>query len=170
MQAEDLNLMLIDTHNPDTIGIVDLSNYGNTVISNPSFEITPPGFNKVNVLFTPQNVNIFSANDLKLGCGYGESLPDGIYKVKYSIRPNDKIFTEKTFMKVSGILCNLYKYLVSLQSSCLCGQSKNKAIDIKLLIEGAVSAANTGDTKLAYELYAQADKSLKRLNSCKCQH
>jgi len=39
--------------------IADLSNYGNTTISTPTIEITAPGFDKVAVSFTPNNVNIF---------------------------------------------------------------------------------------------------------------
>lgn len=160
MLKEDLNIIMVDTHDPKTIAFGDISNYGSTIINNPSFEITPPGFNKLNVLFTPQSVNIFSSTDLKLGCEYDYGLPDGIYRIKYSIKPNTQLFIEKSFMNVSSILCNFYKFVLTLP--------EDKVIDIKLLIDGAVSAANLGDCTLSQELYTQAQKLIERADKNCC--
>lgn len=160
MQKEDLNIILVDTHDPMTIGFADVSDYGNTIIKNPSFEITPPAFSKVNVLFTTGSVNIFNASDLKLSCDYETGIPDGIYKVKYSISPNTQLFVEKSFMRTHGIICRLYKYILSLP--------QDKLSPIKLLIDGSISAANKGNCELSYELYKQASKILDRLDKCSC--
>ena len=171
MQPKDLNIVLVDTHNPDTIGIMDLSVYGNKKIVSPTMEITPPGFPKKVVVFATKEVNIYGSQDLGINCDHDSGLPDGVYQIKYSIKPNEKFVITKYFMKVSGILSNLYNLFLSQEVDCPCSKGYTEDISkVKLLIEGAVSAANLCDTKTAQNLYKTANKYLKMIdNECGCK-
>lgn len=154
-----LDLVLVDTHDPRTIAFGDISQYGNKVLSNVSFEVTPPGYPKKNILFTPREVNIFNGADLGVNCEVDSMLPDGIYTVKYSIRPNAQLYVEKSFMNISSILCKLYKFVLTLP--------KDSLLDIRLLLDSSVSAANLGQCELAYDFYRQA---VELFNQADCQN
>lgn len=168
-----LDLQLVDTHNLYSFAIADLSNYGNAVISNASMEITAPGYNKTNVIFVPRTVNIYNSDTLNIVCPDESPLPDGIYKLKYSVAPNGTNWVEKTFMRVDAIKANYARVFLSVDISCDCNTSykgvlKNKLRDIKLLIEGSVAAANSCDEEGAYQMYKKANSLLSDIKACDC--
>lgn len=169
MPQSQLDISLHETYSLSSIGFVDLSQYFNNNVSNPSFELSPPGFNKVNLPWVPGNVNIFKSEDILPGCNPHAELPDGIYTVKYSVYPNATIKVEKTFLRVTKITSRLQKAFLSLELGCDCQQSdKSKIFQIKLLIEGAISAANSCDNRTAIRLIGKANKQLDSLSKCGC--
>src|SRR5688572_32383763 len=101
-----LNFDIIDTHDFKTIGIVDTSWYNpNLAIEDVTIEILPPGYVvAASPFFMPNGLNIFNSNGVGITKASCEeelvNLPDGIWKVKYSICPNDKLFVERFFLKV----------------------------------------------------------------------
>lgn len=165
-----LNLQLIDTFNLSTIAFADISDYGNKVINNPSFEVTAPGFNKVNVFFTPKQVNVFDAADLEIGCG-GADLPDGIYTIKYSIYPNTNNFIEKQFYRIFKLMLKFQNYSLSLLSDSICNctpkESQKRIDELRLLIEGVVSASNLCQIEKANRFYQKADDLINQYK-CDC--
>ena len=165
-----LDLQLVDTFDTATIGFADISNYNNLVISNPTFEVTAPGFNKVSVFFTPKQINVFDSADLNIDCS-GSDLPDGVYTVKYSIYPNTNNFIEKQFFRVSKLILKYQNKAVNLLSDSYCNctpkESQKKLQEIGLLIEGVVASSNICNFDLAYKLYQKADDLLNQLN-CDC--
>lgn len=166
----NLKLQLIDTKDLTTIGFVDLTDYGNMIIKNPSFEVTAPGFVKTNVLFTPKQVNVFDAADLQVNC-QGGNLPDGLYTVKYSVAPNLTNYVEKYFFNSRGLSYRFSNFVLKSLTGSLCGCTPNKVQrkldEISLLINGVQAATNICDHNLASMLYNKASHILDNLN-CDC--
>lgn len=165
--AVSLNLRIVPSYSLDTLVIRDISEYGNTIISNPSFEITPPGYPKVNIPFVPKQTNEYTSAHLEI-CD-ADTLPDGIYTVKYSVRPNVNNFVEKTFIKVDKLVCQYEKLLLILLEPCDCEPYRENLHNIKLLIEGSIAAANICDTKMSVKLYKKAKDMIDQATKgCNC--
>lgn len=167
--ATTLDLNMVPTYNVNTIGIADISVYDGP-INNPSFEVTPPGFPKINILFTPKQVNIYNATHLNIDCTGDSPLPDGIYYFRYSIAPNSTTFVEKSFMRVEQLICKYYNTRLSLDATCSCkdmSKQETQLLQVFTFIEGAIASANQCDPNSAYEKYAKAEKLLKNI-TCSC--
>lgn len=152
--------------------ISDESLYGSVVPAGATLEITPPGWNKIVVPFTPNAANSYTSINLGLSCDDYIALPDGLYKLKYSIFPNTTNFIEKTFMRADKLICKYGKILLNLHLENECPANKediSKMNEIRLLIEGAVAAANSCDNELAYQLYDKANCFLDRIKECNCE-
>lgn len=173
--ALKLDLNVVETHQLSSIAIADTSFYDNYNISNPSFEVTPPGFGKINVPFNPKSINVYRANDLGIGCDDDSVLPDGIYVFKYSIRPNASNFVEKSFLLTRNVTAKLHKKILETTTSCPCDNNYSSKLDrrlseIKALIEGAHSAHNLCKDREVYELLKRANKLLKSKDlDCECR-
>lgn len=159
-----LNISPIETHQLGLLGIADNSDYGTSLPNKPSFEITPPGFNKINVPFQPKSINIFTGADLGLGCD-NPDLPDGIYTVKYTVNNE---FIEKQFMRISKITCLYQKRILPSYTDCGCTNFSKELQQVRLFIEGSVAAANDCQIGVSKELYKKANDILKRLKNCNC--
>lgn len=123
MAQHVLSLEAPDTMNLCQLGVVDTSIYNPDVeVKCPILEITLPGFSvpvqfgedKIQPGFSKQ----FTACDLEIqidDCGTTfNSLPDGIYILKWSVSPNDLVYVEynhlrmvKALMRYNSILCEL---------------------------------------------------------------
>jgi hypothetical protein len=171
-----LDLITLDTHNTYSIAIGDISSYPTGYnIMNQSIEITPPGFNKVILGFEEKNVNVYNSYNLGL-CAENmitsTPLPDGIYRVKYSIHPVYKYYVEKTFLKVDILQQKFDKaFLKSDITEC---DSDMRSKDFKVLreinfnLQGAIAAANSCADKLSMELYRKANKQLDNFITNRC--
>src|SRR5688572_19115909 len=99
-----LNFDIIDTHDFKTLGVLDTSWYNPDIkIETPTIEILPPGYTfAASPFFMIGALNVYNSNGLGITKASCEEelvqLPDGIWKVKYSICPNDKLFIEKFFL------------------------------------------------------------------------
>lgn len=180
--AAQLDLDIITTHNPKTLGVVDISLYDvGQNISAPTLEVTPPGFNKVAFPFEPGKVNIINSNNVKLTSTLNASelvnLPDGIWIFRYSIQPALKNFVQRKYFRTDNIQYKFYQIFLSVDSECndndYCLTSKSKKdqekklMDIKLMINGSIAAANRGDDSIAMQMYKRADSLIDRFNICK---
>jgi hypothetical protein len=100
-----LNFDIIDTHDFKTLGIVDTSWYNPDItIETPTIEIQAPGYvYSASPFFMVKALNVYNSNGLGITKASCEEelvdLPDGLWKIKYSICPNDKLFIEKFFLK-----------------------------------------------------------------------
>lgn len=167
-----IDITLVNTYNKDTLGVADLSLY-QVSPTNPSLEITPPGFNKVSLVFTPSSINTYGANHLLIG-NEGDPLPDGIYTLKYSVSPNTINFVEKSFIRTDKIECQYDKLLLAIDNGCTCDLAiiprlKWELRNVKLLIEGAIAATNLCDIKAAYNMYSKAVVQIKKISLCNCK-
>lgn len=174
-----LNFDIIDTHDFKTLGILDTSWYNPDIkIETPTIEILPPGYTvAASPFYMVGALNVYNSNGVGITRASCEEeliqLPDGIWKVRYSICPNDKLFIEKFFLKTDIIRCRYTKAFLNLDLNTCDNpynvEKKKKLEEIEFYINGAVAAANDKDTKLANDLYNKASKLLDRYSDkCSC--
>lgn len=171
--ATTLDLQLVETYKLNQLAVADSSVYSESP-TNPSMEITAPGYSKINVTFVPGVVNIYNAVNLEISTDNTSAyLPDGLYTMKYSVNPNATTYVQKTFMR-TGYIEMLYKRaFLQIDNNCDCEPNKQKRLkdelrDIKLLIDGSVAAADNCDPETANTLYRKAYKFITNLKLCEC--
>lgn len=121
MAQHQLALEIPDTLNTCLLRIVDMSTYNQNVpVECPKLQITAPGFTtaaEITDMGTEFAVNL-TACDLGLqltNCAStSNSLPDGVYVVRYSIAPNEIVYVEYNHLrttqalnKINSLLCCL---------------------------------------------------------------
>lgn len=173
----DLNLEIVETYNPNLIKIVDFSTYIEDMdIKCELLEITAPGFiSPVQIEVTKGFELLLNACDLGIqrqDCGEEKfALPDGVYNIKYSISPNDKVFVEYSYLRTTKILNRYYNELSKIETKgCSledCNQKKLRDLrDIKSYIDIAKAKVEFyGDIKEALEMLNYANKKLS--SNCK---
>lgn len=166
--AIKLDINVIPSYNTHILNVADASSYPmGQAINNPYIEITPPGFQTATMMFTPKALNTFNSHTLNLTQGDCTSpLPDGLYKIKYSINPNYEMYVEKSYFRLDQILEQFDNAFLKLNPSCSTtkdNQLRQKLDEIELFIQSTSSAANRCDDKLAIDLYKMALKLLKQL-------
>lgn len=165
-----LNINILPSYNTSILMVADVSQYvAGTVINNPYIEITPPGFQTATLIFSPKSINSYNSYSLNLTKEDCISpLPDGIYKLKYSIAPNYENYVEKSYFKIDQILELFDAAFLKLDiTNCdfrFDKKYRKKLDEIELFIQSAVSAANKCNDKLAMELYRMALKLINQLN------
>lgn len=181
LQVHQLSLEIPCSADPAILRIVDTSNYAdNLSVKCPLLQITVPGFNyPVNIQdLEPGFSLVLRACDLGLqtqDCGtVSQKLPDGIYQIRYSVSPNDKIFVEYRYLKVTQFMNKINQMLCNLELAA-CEPSadiKQKLSDIRL-IQSFVMAAKAhvedcGDDAKGMELLLYAQKRLLKLDGVRC--
>lgn len=118
-----LSLEVPDTNNCSVFRIFDTSIYTSDLdVTCARLEITSPGFNEpVTIDVIPGFNLILNACTLGIqssGCGTtSERLPDGIYVVRYSVSPNDKVYVEYYYLRVCQTLNKYFHELCELELS-----------------------------------------------------
>lgn len=169
-----LSLELPETNNIKVLRLFDTSLYspdmapecGKLLITSPGFNLPAgidvlPGFNLV-----------LSACILGLqrtGCGsYSEVLPDGIYKINYSVSPNTQVFVEYNYLRVTQTLNKYYNLLAQLEmSGCEPDADVKAQLDELRLIKSFIDAAKakveySHDLEAGMELLLYAQKKLNK--------
>jgi len=168
-----LDILPVDTHNINTLGLADISFYpvGVSVV-NPSIEITPPSFESITRPFAAKMLTIFNSNQLGITCEDGsqlEELPDGIWKLKYTITPANLYFVEKSFIRTEKIQRDWGEAFLSLELGCSRvgnDRRKRELDDAWSLIQGAIADANECNDIAAMKKYKLAAVMLKNFKSC----
>lgn len=174
MPTLKLDLAYLDTHRSDSFAIADISTYPTGFIPvNPSIEITVPGFAPKIIDFTPSSIQVYNSNTLGITCDDcpTSNLPDGIYKIKYTLNPAYQYFVEKSFIRTNMIYAKLDNYFMKMEfmqcNMAIKEEDKKKLDTIEFYIEGAIAAANKCLDQKALDLYKTADEMLNNLNK-KC--
>lgn len=179
MATTKLSLDVQDTTNTKTLRIVDNSDYNDKIeIKDAYLEIIPPGFDQVksfkvkpgfSELLNASILGILPAKTYKALA----DLPDGLYQIKYSVPPTDKLQVEyyyfrtlKLQQKYFNLMCQLYKnrknFLVAQFS-----ERRQELIWIKILIDTAKFAAeDRHDPDLALQFYNEANELLGTTERC----
>lgn len=172
-----LDIFVLETYNVKTIAFADASTYPNEPpeVTLPTISITPPGFNEVALPFIVQNYNVFNSASLLISeVGVEEPLPDGIYRINYSVFTTETVCISKTFMRVNKIqekFDNAFMTLDMMECDrAIKAQAKIDLNSIYYFIQGSIAAANNCAEIQSQKLYAQADKMLNRFlnNDCGC--
>jgi hypothetical protein len=180
-----LSLEVPTVSNCEVFNITDTSQYcKNLNVDCPQLEITPPGFSapkliKVDVTKSSSgewnNFGTVNFNSCSLGlttqdCSSNRYIVgDGIYIIKYSVSPHDKVYVEYNHLRTSGILSEYYKKLCSLQvKPCEPSSSQQQLMAemkyIRTLIDAAkakVEYCNSPNEGM--ELYNFAHTKLKKI-------
>ena len=116
-----LALEILDTACDHALKISDMSSYGQGLpVECPRLDITLPGFYQPIYLdnLTPGFNEIITMITL----GYQESnatslngFPDGLYLIRYSVSPNDKVFVTYNHLRTTCITNEYYRELCKLQ-------------------------------------------------------
>jgi len=159
--------------------ITDTSVYSDNIpVDCPELLITPPGFNSPVLIKVSKGFSInITACDLGLqltGCGESiGAIPDGVYIIKYSVSPNDKVYVEYNHLRLTNITNLYYQMLCDLNVNDCEPDSERKDLFneleyIKLLIDAAKSNVEycTSPNK-GMEIYNYA---YKRLYKISCQY
>ncbi len=174
----NLDILVLETYNKLTLGILDISTYPDSPpISTPIITIEiPNGFSSVSLPFVPNSSNIFDSLILGLSSP-GDSLtplPDGTYTFTYSVVPASENFVTKTFQRTNVIQEKFDDAFMKLEmmqcDMAIKTQSKVDLTSIYFFIEGSKAAANECAIDTANTLYRQANKQLCNFiaNNCGC--
>lgn len=173
-----LDFTIVDTHNPLTLGIADISFYpANFTIVNPTYEITPPSFPKVAIVYNTGEVLFLNSNTLNITCvstpALLTSLPDGIWTIKQSISPSIDFNLEKKFLRTTNIEQKFGKAFLK-TDLIECNQDirieQMKVLDeVYFYIQAAISAANQCNYTLAMKLYNNANTMLDNFIKGTCR-
>ena len=177
MEQHNLSLYIPNILNECIIKIEDISVYAELLaIDCPLLQITPPGFTYA-VHFhdgAPNGSYFLTAVDLELGTSAEDPLPDGVYVIRYSVSPNDKVFVEYNYLRTTSIMNKYYKILCNLEvSNCEppreLAETLNKMRMIKMLIEAAKAKVEyCHSVTEGMDMYAYALKLLNRINCKTC--
>lgn len=176
-----LALQEIPTNDCKFMRLADNSVYNpNVPIENPILEILVPGFECAALInVTPGFNTLLNSSNLKIApaSGYNQLtvLPDGPYHIRYSIKPNDKLFVTYTLFRVCQITQRYLKAVCSLFDE-QCGISKaefeerrKKLVWVKELIDASKTLAeDCNEEQKAVDLYNEANRLLTNLNDCGC--
>jgi hypothetical protein len=173
MADPKLDLLVVDTHSVYTLGIADLSVYpsGFNIVS-PTIQIAPLGVPLATLPFSAGNLNIFNSAHLGLSCDMCP-LPDGIYRIKYSVNPAYKNFVEKTIIRVDQIQEKYDDLFLSIDlTQCdleVKKDMKQELDEIYFFIQQSIAAANKSAASLAVNLLNKANRMIERFQSDNCK-
>ncbi|TXG78751.1 hypothetical protein E6Q11_00435 [Candidatus Dojkabacteria bacterium] len=184
MAKHVLSLEAPDTLNLCQLRLVDTSVYNPDVeVKCPLLQITVPGFNYSVQLESPVVTPGFMLNltacDLELqhqGCGTTfNTLPDGIYVIRYSVSPNEHVYVEYNHLRMSKALTTYKELLCELDLGACEPDAKTakKWADlnkIRMYLEAAKAKVEIcHEPKKGMELYNYAVKLLGKFECKSCQ-
>lgn len=170
-----LDILVVPTYSVLTIGVADASVYPTNppVVSAPSIEIEIPGFGTKILPFVPNEINVFTSSNLgitEIGCN--QPLPDGVYRLKYSVAPAYANYVERTILRVERLQEKFDSAFLQLNmmecDRALKTQSSVTLNTINFFIQGAIAAANNCAEFESNTLYAQADNMLNNFLKSNC--
>jgi len=175
-----LSLELPDTNNVNVLRVLDTSLYAEDLgTSCGLLQITSPGYN------TPVSIEVLPQFNLVLnGCtlgiqasGCGEqcyAIPDGIYRIRYSVAPNDKVFVEYNYLRITQTLNKYFSILAEVEMAACEPESEIKDLLKELrMIKSFLDAAKAkveyaNQPEKGMELLYYAHKRLLRIGNDEC--
>jgi hypothetical protein len=159
-----LDFLVFDTHNPQYIAFLDISQYTDTP-PNLTLEVTAPGYNRVTVVVQPNEMTLLTGPLLQMDCDPME-LPDGLYYFKLEYDPVYENYKEGYYYRTEELEARLdEKFLQSNLSECGKPSKSDRMAftDAYLYLKGCKAAAKACDYKLAERLYRLADSHIKSI-------
>jgi hypothetical protein len=179
-----LSLEAPDTMNDCILRVVDTTVYDPILqVDCPRLEVTLPGFSYSVQLgedkIAPGFILNLTACDLevqKSNCGKSfDSLPDGVYIIKYSVSPNDQVYVEYNHLRITSAL-NTYKNVMCDIDVAGCEPNSETAKKLEQLrkIKSYLEAAKAKveichEPKKGMEIYNYATKLLSKFECNSCQ-
>jgi hypothetical protein len=177
-----LSLEVPDTNNCSVFRIFDTSIYTPDLeVTCPRLEITSPGFNEPVVIEIAVDPSVTPFNYILNGCTLGlqsqdcgthnDRLPDGIYSIRYSVSPNDKVYVEYQYLRVCQTVNKYFNQLCRLELAACEPEGQVKAILNELrMIKSFIDAAKAkveecGRPNEGMELLVYAQRRLHQLEA-----
>lgn len=175
MIRHTLSLEVPDTKNPTILRLVDTSIYADGLQVNcPTLHVTAPGFiQPAEITVTKDFIRNLTAADLGIGT-VDSTLSDGVYVIRYSVSPNDKVYVEYNHLRVTNIsnryheeLCRLA--LTPCEAPADIKERGRELQTIKLYIDAAKAKVEyCHQMKQGIDLLTYADKLLTRYTTKHC--
>jgi hypothetical protein len=107
MNTTKINFHIYDT--PSSVVVLDISSYNTDVtVTEAMLEVTPPNFVTCTAIdYIPGS--IINITNLSLGWPICDVLPDGVWKFKMSVCPNDKVFKAENHLRTTNVRKCLYE-------------------------------------------------------------
>jgi hypothetical protein len=177
-----LSLELPDSNNIRVMRIADTSFYAEDLpVDCSTLSITSPGFNQ------PRNIEVVKGFNLPLNaCTLGlqstgcqqitQPLPDGIYIIRYSVSPNDKLYVEYNHLRITQTNNRYFNLMCELEiGACEPDADIKERLGELRLIKSFIDAAKAKvefchDPEKGMELLTYAKKRLDRITSGLCDN
>lgn len=178
MNKHILSLEIPLVANTEIMSIIDTSQYASNLnVDCGELLITAPGYNRpVLIKLNPNfklNLNACLVGVQTKGCGETRvDIPDGIYIIKYSVSPTNKVNVEYNHLRITSLLKLYYETLCHIDvKDCEPHSTRKDLIDemgyIKTLIDAALSKVHyCNSPKEGMDLYEYAKKRLLKI-SCR---
>lgn len=178
--TSQIGLEVVDTRNVKTLRVLDSSFYNAKIkVECGTLEVTPPGYNNPVIFNVTKDFSIvLNSSNLKLAkvkvYSKLQALPDGVYKLKYSIKPNDDLWVTYDHLRVSKLLRDYYQQLCALKLQACEPDSDTrskikKLREIRIYIDAAVAEVEEcGNRGRGLELYDYAQKLLNKFKTTDC--
>lgn len=171
IESYKIDFSVLDDNNPDTLIILDKSNYLDTP-EKPLLDITLPGYTGyIEVPYKPSQISLYNSDSLNLTIPQDgdclAALPDGVYQLTMKICPYDEFFTTRYHLKSSqfNIAYQEILLLYDDNTSCYSQQDLQAAIiELDILIQSAKAETDRGNIDRATEKYRTAIKKLAAVN------
>jgi hypothetical protein len=170
-----LDILVLPTYNVLTLGIADASTYPDDppIVVSPTIEITVPNFGLVVLPFVVNDFNLFNSASLEITeVGINQPLPDGIYKLRYSIAPAYENYVDRTIMRTEKIQEKFDRAFLQLDliecDRAIKTQSSVTLNTINFFIQGSIAAANNCAEYESNKLYTQANNMLDSFLKSNC--
>ncbi len=192
-----LSLEVPDVANCEILRIYDTSTYADNLgIDCSKLLITPPGFHQSALIEVKPNFDLnITACALEIPSGWSTfftggpkgwplqstncgtervQLQDGIYIIRYSVSPNDKVYVEYNYLRTTILLSTYYRKLCELDiTPCEPDSTRKELLSDMKYIRTLIDAAKA---KVEYcqspnegmELYNFAKKKLKKITCDVC--
>jgi len=175
-----LSLDIPDTLNLNVLRVVDTSVYSTELaVACPTLQILVPGFTEpVTVTMVQGGETLLTACSLNIqltDCTTQQSsLPDGIYVIRYSVAPNDKVFVEYNYLRITSAMNKYYKIFCDVNlSGCEPLQPERDKLNrlrlLRSMLDGAkakIEFCHNADQGMAIYNYALAQ--LDKLSCTYC--
>lgn len=171
-----LSLEILPVSNCEILCIKDTSQYTTDLaVDCEELLITPPGFNSPSLIKVQKGfdlcINSCALSIQTTDCGDTRTtIPDGIYIIRYSVSPNDKVYVEYNHLRVTTLLTSYYKILCDIDMKpCEPSSERAEVISelsyIKTLIDAAVAKVEYCQSPNdGMELYNYAKRRLAKID------
>ncbi len=175
-----LSLEIPESANCSVFSVIDTSVYSSSIpVECEELLITPPGFAQPTLITVQQGFNLpITACAIGLqttSCNTTvNTMPDGIYIVKYSVSPNDKVYVEYNHLRVTELLSTYYRKLCELDTTpCEPTSTRKDTLNEMYYIRTLIDAAKAKvefcqSPNEGMELYEFAKKKLKKITCDVC--
>jgi hypothetical protein len=170
-----LSLEIPTVSNCEVLCVKDTSQYTTKLeVDCSELLITMPGFTAPVLIKVDEKFDLcLNACVLalqKVDCGTKRTkLPDGVYVVRYSVSPNDKVYVEYNHLRITNLLTTYYQKLCDIDvKPCEPSSEREDLLRemnyIKTLIDAAVAEVEyCSNPNKGMELYNYAEKLLNKI-------